>query len=82
MSKQTGQLARMKRSKSFGEEDDELDNVVDVSTITVPAATEEVQTSAHDFRAEQEEIQELEKKKRALEDRVAGMERDLGGLLR
>jgi hypothetical protein len=72
----------MKKNTSFSEEGDDLDNVIDGSTITVPAASEEAQTSAHDFRLEQEEIQELEKKKRALEDRVAGMERDLGGLLR
>jgi len=72
----------MKKSTSIGEESDDLDNVIDGSTITVPAASEEAQTSAHDFKLEQEEIQELEKKKRALEDRVAGMERDLGGLLR
>lgn len=31
---------------------------------------------------EEDEIRELERKKRELEDRVSGMERDLGGLLR
>ncbi len=72
----------MKKSTPIGEESDDLDNVIDGSMITVPAASEEAQTNAHDFQLEQEEIQELEKKKRALEDRVAGMERDLGGLLR
>lgn len=35
-----------------------------------------------DLRAQEEAIKELEAKKRALEARVAGMERDLGGLLR
>lgn len=34
------------------------------------------------MRQEEKEIKELEKKKRGLEDRVSGMERDLGGLLR
>lgn len=80
VSKQNGQLASMKKSKSFGEENDDLGDVFDGSTMTLPAASEGAQTSAHDFRLEQEEIQELEKKKRALEDRVAGMERDLTAL--
>ncbi|OBT61750.1 hypothetical protein VE03_09169 [Pseudogymnoascus sp. 23342-1-I1] len=34
------------------------------------------------LRLEEEEILELERKKRELEERVSGMERDLGGLLR
>ncbi|KFY09016.1 hypothetical protein V492_05697, partial [Pseudogymnoascus sp. VKM F-4246] len=34
------------------------------------------------LRQEEEEIQELERKKKELEERVSGMERDLGGLLR
>lgn len=40
------------------------------------------QTTPEDFMREEEEIRELEKKKRALEDRVSEMERDLGGLRR
>ncbi|KAL8774963.1 MAG: hypothetical protein Q9209_000442 [Squamulea sp. 1 TL-2023] len=35
-----------------------------------------------DLEREEQEIRELERKKRTLEDRVNGMERDLGGLLR
>ena len=35
-----------------------------------------------DLEREEEEIKELERKKRGLEDRVTGMERDLGGLMR
>ncbi|KAL2430271.1 hypothetical protein ABEF95_002481 [Exophiala dermatitidis] len=35
-----------------------------------------------DFQLEEDEIKELEARKRALEERVAGMEKDLGGLLR
>ena len=35
-----------------------------------------------DLRAEQQGIKELEQKKLALEERVASMEKDLGGLLR
>lgn len=42
----------------------------------------EVLITAEDLENEEQEIRELERKKRALEDRVSGMERDLGGLLR
>ncbi|ETI25026.1 hypothetical protein G647_04396 [Cladophialophora carrionii CBS 160.54] len=35
-----------------------------------------------DFQLEEDEIQELEVMKKRLEDRVSGMERDLGGLLK
>ena len=35
-----------------------------------------------DIKREDDEIRELEKKKRQLEDRVQGMDRDLGGLMR
>ncbi|CZT14107.1 uncharacterized protein RCC_00082 [Ramularia collo-cygni] len=38
--------------------------------------------SADDMEAEEKEIRELEAKKKALEERVAGMEKDLGGLMR
>lgn len=41
-----------------------------------------VALSAEDLEAEENEIRELEAKKKALEDRVAGMEKDLGGLMR
>jgi peptidoglycan hydrolase CwlO-like protein len=38
--------------------------------------------TAADLQREEEEIKELERKKKALEDRVSDMERDLGGLMR
>lgn len=44
---------------------------------TIPTAMTEA-----DLRAEEEDIKELEARKKALEDRVAGIEKDLGGLLR
>ena len=40
------------------------------------------QYTLEDLEREEEEIKELENRKRMLEDRVSGMERDLGGLLR
>ena len=35
-----------------------------------------------DLEREEQEVKELERKKRGLEERVEGMERDLGGLMR
>lgn len=87
VSKQTGQLARMNRSKSFanGSDEDDVDEGGDFSvenTHEMPTMSQDVQITAEDFKREEEDIRELERKKRALEDRVSGMERDLGGLLR
>lgn len=89
VSKQTGQLARMNRSKSFanGSDDDNDDeggggDVSVGNAHKMPTMSQDVQITAEDFKKEEEEIRELERKKRALEDRVSGMERDLGGLLR
>lgn len=42
----------------------------------------EIPITAEDLEREEQGIRELERKKRALEARVSGMERDLGGLLR
>ncbi|KAL8648875.1 MAG: hypothetical protein Q9226_005812 [Calogaya cf. arnoldii] len=46
------------------------------------ARANEMSFTAEDLEREEQEIRELEKKKRALEDRVSNMARDLGGLLR
>ncbi|KAK4498092.1 hypothetical protein PRZ48_010748 [Zasmidium cellare] len=54
--------------------DDEVDDLLDDEP--APAMTKE------DLEREEAEIQELERKKKTLEDRVTGMERDLGGLMR
>lgn len=58
----------------YGDDDDEM--LDDEPTINVPTMTKE------DLEHEEIEIRELEQKKRSLEDRVTGMERDLGGLMR
>lgn len=47
-----------------------------VNSDTRPQYTEQ------DFQTEEDEIRELEAKKKVLEDRVSDMERDLGGLLK
>ena len=82
ISKQMAQLARINKNKDdegiYNEnEDEEIDE--DVGQVDGP---EELHVTEEDLRREDEEIRELEKKKRVLEDRVCGMERDLGGLRR
>ncbi|KAJ5624619.1 hypothetical protein N7510_000928 [Penicillium lagena] len=67
----TAELARM--SHGYGDDDDDYD--VPVSQPEAPDVTDE------EIQQELAEIQELELKKRALEERVTGMERDLGGLM-
>ena len=81
MTKQMIQLEKFNRHKDgdafFDDEEDEsLNTALDDGDGAQFAVTEE------DLMREDEEIRELEKKKRTLEDRVSGMERDLGGLLR
>ena len=78
VSKQTSQLAKLNRQKD-GSEDEEVD---DDREGAGDALTTGIQVTEEDIQNELEEIAELEKKKRVLEERVSGMERDLGGLLR
>lgn len=81
VSKQTLQLNRMNHSKDYEAEDEPDDP--DETQLKVPAKMEGPESTVDDLqREEEEEIRELEKKKKGLEDRVSGMERDLGGLLR
>ncbi|KAK3112396.1 hypothetical protein LTR53_011367 [Teratosphaeriaceae sp. CCFEE 6253] len=40
------------------------------------------QMTRHDLKVEEEEVRRLEGKKKGLEERVSGMEKDLGGLMR
>ncbi|KAL8950341.1 MAG: hypothetical protein Q9222_003627 [Ikaeria aurantiellina] len=79
---QTAQLAKMNRRAGSKANED-------IASLEQPADAEDVNgfsnelpISADDLEREEQEIRELEKKKQALEDRVSGMERDLGGLLR
>lgn len=65
--------------RNKGLDSDDLSSDPDVHDHTTP--TGDINTfTLEDFQAEEEEIRELEIKKKALEDRVLGIERDLGGL--
>lgn len=85
VSRQTMQLAKMNRPKDDDNDDDaeEDDDDLDSEDATTrQAASQEIGFTPEALRREEEEIRELEKKKRNLEDRINGMDRDLGGLLK
>lgn len=74
--RQTKELDRINRGERWesGAEDDIEDENDEVYI--------DVEVTDEDLAREEEEIKELEAKKKALDERVRGMERDLGGLLR
>ena len=78
--RQQMELERMQRQ---GEDMDGDEDMVDWDQEHEPEHMEVDEVDVDELiRTEEEEIIELERKKRELEDRVSGMERDLGGLLR
>ena len=82
VAKQAAQLAkRSRRGGMTGDQDDT--GLGEPPEFTVrDERTSELPITAEDLESEEQDIRELERKKRALEDRVNGMDRDLGGLLR
>ena len=71
LAEQTVQLGRLNRSRGeYVDEDDEVDE----------EPQEEMVLTAEDLRREEEEVRQLESKKRGLEDRVHSMGRDISGL--
>lgn len=76
VAKQQLKLERINKSSEFGSESQEEEDDYKEGGVRPAAVTEE------DLRIEEQEIKELELKKRTLEERVADMEKDLGGLLR
>ena len=86
MAKQATELDRINRPKDYDRDDGSdvdynHDEDVEVK-LSATSARIGPQIRGMHARQEEEEIKELERKKRGLEDRVSGMERDLGGLLR
>jgi len=79
IAKQTSQLDRMNRRDTHRDDDEPYNDPDDDKLPTLP---EQAHITAEDIEREEEEMRELEKKKRGLLDRVSSMERDLGGLLR
>jgi hypothetical protein len=82
---QSAQLRSMNRSSASFDVDDaaeaEEDTFQNVGAIGM-RRTEQQGVSFADLEKEEESIRELEKRKRTLEERVSGMEKDLGGIER
>ncbi|KAF1931501.1 DASH complex, subunit Spc34 [Didymella exigua CBS 183.55] len=71
LAEQTAQLDRLNRSRGeYVEENDDVEE----------EPQEEVVLTAEDLRREEEQVRQLESKKRGLEDRVHSMGRDISGL--
>lgn len=80
VAEQAEQLQHMNRPRHYDDEED-LDEGVE--SAQQPAATQEEQPiTAEDMLKEEDEVKELERKKRGLEDRVNSMGRDISGVLR
>lgn len=75
------QLSRMNRAREFGEEeeDGEEEETGDEGLVVAPA---EAPMTEEDLRRDEEEVRELERKKRGLEDRVSALGKDITGVLR
>lgn len=78
VNKQTKDLERMNMSSAYGDDED-VDEIMDETTEMAPAPA---YMTKEDLEREEAEIRGLEQKKKDLEERVTGMERDLGGLMR
>lgn len=72
---QTAQLSKINRGREYIDDDQEEGGAEPEATIFQPMTEE-------DLRREEEEVRQLEKKKRGLEDRVNSMGRDISGVLR
>ena len=82
VSRQMAQLARMNKHKDGNVDDDDDKEVLEDEDVNAIEGQGGIHVTEEDIRRENDEIRELEKKKQQLEERVKGMERDLGGLRR
>ncbi|KAL8930380.1 MAG: hypothetical protein Q9172_000089 [Xanthocarpia lactea] len=82
VSKQTAQLAKRNRRGDTSNDRDAAGLGESADLEMLDERTNDMPITAEDLEREEQEIRELERKKHALEDRVSGMDRDLGGLLR
>ncbi|KAK5119179.1 hypothetical protein LTR85_007793 [Meristemomyces frigidus] len=85
VSRNTQELQLMNRPASrtgYAEADEEDEVEAEPGFEEAYGATASVPMTKEDLQREEHEIRELERKKKGLEQRVTGMERDLGGLMR
>lgn len=71
---QASELGKLKQDDRLEGGDNEF-----MEEIVIPASGKSIREL---LEQEEEELREIEKKKQILEDRVKGLERDLGGILR
>ena len=79
VTKQISKLERVNKGSAYGS-DEEQDRGNSMKNVADPKAVGNL-VIGEALRLEEQEIRELEMRKRALQERVAGMEKDLGGLL-
>ena len=75
---QAAQLRSMNQLATLEDEDMEDDTFQDI----VKQSTSHASLVYEDILREEASIKELERRKRTLEERVSGMEKDIGGILR
>jgi predicted nucleic acid-binding Zn-ribbon protein len=71
---QAAQLSKLNKPRDYGDDYDGEEEV--------PEAPVFEDFTEEDMRALEEEIEELERKKKGLEDRVTAMEKDISGVMR
>ncbi|KAI9685348.1 MAG: hypothetical protein M1820_010809 [Bogoriella megaspora] len=76
VTQQTERLHKMNKPPEFEDDESENEGNEDATAESAPILSKE------ELQQEEEEIKELERKKQLLEERVSGMEKDLGGLMR
>ena len=81
---QTLQLGKMNKSTSSMADEEELDDLTTakVGAPPPPRRSSDLPSTTIDMQKEEDDVAELERRKRVLEERVNGMEKDLGGLMR
>lgn len=82
VAEQAERLVRMnKRPDDFGDEDEEENVGEDADADPVNNGIMDSLMTEEDLRREEEEVRELDKKKKELQERLRAMDKDLGGLL-
>ncbi len=82
VAKNTAQLTQLNRRTNSSADHSFLDPGATSDIGAGDAKLGEMSITVEQLEREEQEIRDLERKKQTLEDRVSGMERDLGGLLR
>ena len=82
VAEQTAQLRKMNGTSGLTFDDHELDEITMQDVNTPDSQPSKLPLTEEELRREEDACAELERKKWTLEERVSGMEKDLGGLMR